>query len=147
MAPLAPPRSTSDVPPEPIISTPADRANQATLIHRLRTDNGYRENFALQALFYSWGFTESVPDARMGPATHANIRKINEMYGDPAPADDQFRTRTMNRVIDVLIRTTHLPGPYRLLPFTLPRDVVDAVNSTMNRLTPNGPRLQVQVSA
>ncbi len=147
MPPLAPPRSTSQVPPEPIISTPADRANQAELIHRLRTDEGYRENFALQALFYSWGFTESVPDALMGPATRTNIRKINELYGDPAPASDQFQQRTMNRVIDVLIRTTHLPGPYRLLPFTLPRDVVDAVNSSMNRLTPGGPALQVRVAA
>jgi hypothetical protein len=64
---------------------------------------------------------------------------------DAAHASDRFDRQLMNRTMSVLIARIGHP-PNRLLPFTLPADVVHLVNVTLDRMSPNIAVLQVRVA-
>jgi hypothetical protein len=150
-APAAPARIIQDSMPSPAplrTAPPSATEKRTLLINRLRSNEEARENFAFQSLLWSWEYTNAVPDGVMGQVTRGLIKQIN-MADNPtldiAHASDRFDGQLMNRTMQVLI---NLKGhsPNRLLPFTLPIDVVHAVNTTFDRLSPNIAVLQVAVA-
>lgn len=107
----------------------------SALVNRLRTSETARRVFALQALAYSYAVTDAVPDGIEGPVTDGIIRSL----GQSAPM-----TNSTLGGVDTSLRTRFGDiDAYRSLPFTLPQDVIDAVNRSAASIDPSYPTLQV----
>jgi len=135
--------------PRPVPSRPPTESEiHAALVSRLRNSEEARENFGFQSLLYSWEYTDAIPDGLMGPVTRGLIKQINMADNpllDSAHASDRFDRQLMNRAMNVLITRIGY-SPNRLLPFTLPADVVHLANVTLDRMSPNIAVLQVRVA-
>jgi hypothetical protein len=112
----------------------------ATLISRLRTSDSARQIFALQSLFYSYGFTNASPDGLEGPVTDGLIAQINSL-GSFTNEPARFTARSIGNAAAVL--SQRYGAPRRVIPFTLPNDVINLVNASIARVSSLAPLLQV----
>lgn len=139
------PTSTGGTAPRPMPPTygPNGQDPPAALVARLRTSETARRVFALQALAYSYGFTDAVPDGIEGPVTDAIIHQLNVL--DALPNEPSRMTdRTLGIAHAGLTARFGLNPQFSPLPYTLPQDVLDAVNRSAYALDPTYQTVQAQ---
>ena len=106
------------------------------LVARLRGDDNARQVFGFQAEAYSNGATEAVPDGIDGQVTDALVsvmtRGQSSTFGPSVLANARAYIDSLGSTFSV-----------RLLPFTLPQDVIDAVNASVQSVDPGAGPLQV----
>lgn len=112
------------------------------LVLRLRGSSSVRQVFALQALLYSYGFTEAVPDGLEGPVTDGLIGAVNQLRGRPGDPT-RFAPQALANAREAM-EARFGGGPTHLLPFTLPPDVIASVNNDALAADGAYPLLQVQ---
>lgn len=131
--------------PTPGTTQPAPALSATdVIIRRLRSSEGAREVFSFQSMMYSWRATEYTPDGVVGPLTRSLIKRVNAVPGGPPPSD-VFVPGVLGKALDYLTVYASDVTP-RVIPFRLPRDVIDAVNATTHRILPTGPVLQASAA-
>lgn len=118
-----PPATNATVPPAP--SNVTGTTASSTLVARLRGNSTARQIFALQAAAYSYGLSNALPDGIEGPITDGIIGAVNAA-GSFTNEPRRYTTRSIANLRAVLV-ARGLRAP-RLLPFTLPADVIQSVN-------------------
>ena len=102
-----------------------------SLVARLRGSDLARQIFYLQAWLYSIGFTSAVPDGIEGPVTDSMISGATQgaysSYGPGVMAAVRQGTATLSN-----------SGTLRNIPFTLPSDVIAAVQASAAAADPAG---------
>lgn len=102
-----------------------------------------RQVFYAQAVLYSFGISQNVPDGVLGPDTWTAINGARRGAGLP-----QSTTWTTQTITEVVSAVKAIPGRLiqpRLLPFALPSAVVDRINSEIVPLAGRGaPLLQAE---
>jgi hypothetical protein len=135
---LTPPGPSGLNPPSSGTIGPNGPDPDPALVDRLRASDQARQIFALQAMLYSAGFADpltgnlQVPDGIEGPITDRQIARINQL-GSYSSEPGRFTNRSIMNADGVLQAQAggSLQGfGLQLLPFTLPQDVLDAVNSS-----------------
>ncbi len=115
-------------------SGPNGRDPSPALVARLRGDMNAKYIFDIQALAYSYGVTNAIPDGIEGPVTDAMISTMtNGQYTSYSPSV-------------FLIARGYVDGlgnQPRLLPFTLPSDVIDQLNAAAGFVDSNAHVVQV----
>ena len=128
------------IPLIPMAERPASHAvpppASADLIGLLRTSEMARKVFAYQSFLFSYGYTPKIPDGRLGNITRGWIRDINRLWGDRNPSN-VFTNLSLLRAVQTLRDKLGRVDQRRLLPFSLPPDVIAAVNNTMLAQNPN----------
>lgn len=105
------------------------------VVARLRSNDSEAKNvFGIQAMAYSYRVTDAIPDGIDGPVTDALISTMtggqSTTYGPSVPANARA-------YVD------NLGVSPRLLPFTLPMDVIDSVNEQQHFIDSGAHPLQV----
>lgn len=134
--PLSPPApSTPTITETAATVGPNGEDPSPALVARLRQSQDARNIFAVQALAYSYNYTDAVPDGIQGPVTTALLQQLtgSATFGPNTLQDAQF-------IID-----SSPSGQFgaRVLPFTLPNDLIQSINSTIASYYPQGHLLQV----
>lgn len=93
--------------------------------------------FAVQSVLYSYGATDTYPDGIEGSLTDDALRSVIPEVSLP------ITRNTLVGVDNLLASSGQRP---RLLPLSLPRDVVDTINREMGVFDPAWPLLQIPPS-
>lgn len=114
-----------------------------SLVSRLTASDQARQVFALQSLLYSYGYTDAIPDGIEGGETDYLIGQINQL-GSFSGEPNHYTRNTIRNAYQVMqARFGSNPIDYRVLPYSLPSDVIDAVNRSQNAVAPGVPPIQV----
>jgi hypothetical protein len=126
--------------PVPTITEPATNL----IIRRLSSSEAARQIFAFQSAMYSWRATEYTPDGLLGPLTRSLIKRVNSLPGVWQPSD-AFDPSMLQKGKSYLLANYVGRVTPRVIPYRLPRNVIDAVNRSIHQVMPEGPVLQVEV--
>lgn len=123
-------------------------APAAALITRLQTSEPARQVFALQALLYSAGYDDDVPDGIASPTLDAQIARLNAQAGLTTASPVYAPTSLVNadNALQGLAGGGLAAFGLRLLPFSLPQAVLDQVNASAAALDPSYPAVQATAS-
>lgn len=113
------------------------------LVQRLYRDQGIALNFYLQAMLYSGGFSDLVPDGTWSgawSAAYADAASLVTTIGPSAPGS------TAETVGVVSIAPYYNTSRLRLVPLTLPQPLIDAINAQAHRLYAGAMPMQIRAS-
>ncbi len=110
--------------------------NTTALVNRLRSSSDARRTYNLQALLYSYGYTDAPPDGISGPVTQGLINSVNALTpGDLGNQYQRAHVAMLNLYgVDAL--------PTRLVPNALPADVISLLNRDALALDSSAPLVQ-----
>jgi hypothetical protein len=128
----------------PPLAAPGAPAPDA-LVARLRGSQAARQGFALEALVYSRAITDAVPDGV--DASVASLLGLLSIKAGPGANVPPTMTPGAYKAVRVWLDGLAPPLPHRSLPFTLPADVIAAVNADATAMDPGAPPLEVTPTA
>jgi len=118
----------------------------STTADLLRRDARARKIFLFQAAMYSYLNQDQIPDGIMGPLTQPMITSINDASGN-ASASPNWSDNVLKRLapgMKVILGVSDLSqASARVLPFDLPRDLVNQINADGLAVAADVPLLQI----
>jgi hypothetical protein len=118
------------------------------LVALLRSNPTARKVFLFQASMYSYFQTDALPDGQIGPVTRAMVAKVNRAL-NPMDSSTVLDDGVLQRLGSALrtLTNTHQgdasQARVRILPGTLPQDVIDQVNAAGLAVASDVPPLQI----
>jgi len=114
-----------------------------TTVCLLYANSNARKIFAFQSALYSYGITDQAPDGIWGPITAGLVTRVNQatQNGNSSVLNDNV-LRSVNSALHNLSPSgDQLPSP-RLIPQSLPQDLIDQINGEVQAIAPDFPYLQ-----
>lgn len=117
------------------------------LVALLRSNPTARKVFLFQASMYSYYQTDALPDGQIGPVTRAMVAKVNRALNpmDSSTVLDDGVLQRLGSSLRTLTGTWQdlSQARVRLLPGTLPQDLINQINDTSLAVASDVPLLQI----
>lgn len=123
-------------------SSPSSPQQPQSLASLLCSSASARATFNFQALLYSFGYTDQVPDGLNGPITQGLMAQVNTDTGGAIASQGQLQAAHV-----AALAYAGANAQPRLLPMALPDDIIILLNQDARAADPNAVLIQANSTA